>query len=303
MTAPEEWFDLADLPAVQIPRLVVTWGPYRIDVAYLRAPKRAGALAFCDYDRARAGELVELPGKSNLRKWGERPECWRPFDPATFAWPGGRKPKPLVRQLEPRMWSSRQSFNAVDEAEAADLAREMEADREAARAAAESDELPPERRRRVLWWLNPSEISYSVRGAISLRECEGRVMRALAADDARLTAGLGVHGGARSGELPLFQQTQKDRGDELQALAWVGGAQTEHREVMKLAANLNAYSLRDMGELMRPKRSATYVRQVLAGALVEVHAIANGATTPGTVERDQKLAELRERNRQWRVRG
>ncbi len=292
----EAWYDMADLPQVQIPRLVVTWGPYRIDVAYLRIRTR---LAFVDYERARAGELVELPGKTNLRRWGKAPECWRPFDLKSWRWPGGRAPAPLRRQLEPQMWSSRTRFQAVEDAEAAELAREMERDREAARAAGEPE--PRVGKRRELWWLNSSAITYSAPGSISPKEAEGRLMRALAADDARLAAGLGVHGGERSGELPLFVQTQADRGDELVALGWLGGAQDMHREVLRLAANLSAYSLLEIGLQLRPKRTPPTVRKLLIGALGEVWAIANGGTTPGTIERDARLAALQERNRQWRV--
>lgn len=120
---------------------------------------------------------------------GDNPEFWAPLDPARwrlFDLPAVALTLPEAS--EPRLWSSRQSFHAAD---AAEVAAEMEADRE--RAGREQGDGAGRGQRRELWWLDATQITYSDPGRITKREAEGRIMRALASDTFdEATRGLGL---------------------------------------------------------------------------------------------------------------
>ena len=184
------WYAIADLPQCQIPRLVAVWTGYVVEAAFMRHPKTRALTLFDRVQATSCGELVPLPSETMRRAGcGPLPDAWRPFDPATWRWPNGREPQPLPVLLRPRMWSSTMKFGAVDDAEAAELAAEMERDRADARdrsggaAAGEGSAgggaEPPEKQ----WWLTETHlIAYSPPGRISLRETEGRLGRAALTD-------------------------------------------------------------------------------------------------------------------------
>jgi hypothetical protein len=75
------------------------------------------------------------------------------------------------------MHSEGMRFQAVEDAEAAELAREMERDREMARGGVLNERLEKEK---LPWWRDASLIRYETVGAITPHMAEGRVMRAVA---------------------------------------------------------------------------------------------------------------------------
>jgi len=175
----EKWYSIADLPAGRL-RVRVMWQARVFEACRMVAEGRGMRLAWCLPPRA--GAPVEwLPRARDAATWAPQPEAWQPLDAATWIWPNGREPEPL-RGCEPRMWSATQRFGAVDDAEAADLAREMEHDRAHFSGAADSRSTEASSDRSAAptqWWHDPHAVTYSMPGMISTRETEGRFMRAL----------------------------------------------------------------------------------------------------------------------------
>jgi hypothetical protein len=247
------------------------------------------------------------------------PELWRPQKPEAWRLP---LPEP-VAECEPRMWSSRTKFQAVDDAEVADLAREMEADRESARAGGERrrrKDAPPERQ----WWLDPSLVTYSPPGSITLREAEGRLMRAFIANRAESLS----YGGGRtfadvlaaaSAAVPservdatsdgyvFAQPTQRDGGEEmLRALGWFTTLRNGEGEALALGAwSLELRALEPAltwraiaRRLVVPEDDA---RRLHAAALAEILAIANGRPSAASRRQAERLEAVRQANRHHRI--
>lgn len=100
---------------------------------------------------------------------------WQPQYPDKWQAP---LPEPIVG-TQRQMWSERMSFGAVEDAEASELAREMERDRQMARDAGSvldhtqiDDDPRP--------WRDASWIRYDPPGAITPKMAEARIMRAVA---------------------------------------------------------------------------------------------------------------------------
>lgn len=119
-----------------------------------------------------------LPPKGQERRWGMQPEAWRPV-------PGDDWPEKLPSAMlspKARFVTEKLKFTLVEEATAADLAREMEHGREVARAYRGDDgEVDPKKQ----WWKDPYTIKYEPPGEVTEKMAEGRLMRAVAACDAR----------------------------------------------------------------------------------------------------------------------
>lgn len=198
MTAAAPWYAIEHLPSGTL-RVRVRWEAREFEAVRVRvdkgaAPRSSPALATAGGRREspapsyrwalppRPDEpVVWLPRARDAERWAAEPEAWQPLDAAIWVWPNGAPPPPPLRECEPRMWSATCRFQAVEDATAADLAREMEGDRASANAAPRSSE--PLRGResaaQTQWWLDPSQVTYSPPGMISVREAEGRFMRAL----------------------------------------------------------------------------------------------------------------------------
>ena len=87
--------------------------------------------------------------------------------------------------LEQKVWSETMRFTAVDEATAADLAREMEADRETARVQGGSTHGSRGMTRETQWWRDITRIRYEAPPQIARQDAEARVLRAVAQSEAR----------------------------------------------------------------------------------------------------------------------
>lgn len=219
----ETWYPVtSDCPRVGIP-VLVQWAGRQFRAA--RWPiKGSNDVAWVSIIN---GERQWLPPAKEAARWGDEPDAWRPENPEQWRAP---LPAPLIAVV-PRMWSSRQSFQAVDDASSADLAREMEQARESARASTdiefESEEFATQ------WWRDATQITYSSPGQVSKREAEGRIMRALSWCGAG--AGLTLHArtpqtilsaiadfmdGMDEPSLTRFRPLNQDHDDFDVAMAW-----------------------------------------------------------------------------------
>mgnify|MGYP000022197331 CR=1 FL=1 len=113
-------------------------------------------------------KLVPLPANVVVTLWQPQwPDKWQ-----------APLPEPII-SARPQMWAERQSFGAVDDAEAAELAADMERDRQMARDAGsvlpdDSDVHEPRP------WRDASWIRYDLPGSITPKMAEARIMRAVA---------------------------------------------------------------------------------------------------------------------------
>ena len=240
---------------------------------------------------------------------GPDPDVWRPLRPECWAAPL----PPPVKTIAPVMWSSRTGFAAVADAAAAELAREMEADREAAAAQAGAD--ARESARALAWWRDPSRVTYSQPGAISLREAEARVSRAILTDglngfrstaqEIRDSALAGVIDGGVDTELAervtRFVPLPQDLSDYLTAFGWFarlsqapggGGAFRLTDPQLALVWRARGRSWRAVAEDLGV--SDDTARRIFATGLVQVHRAANGWPL-GPVSVAEQRAALRER--------
>lgn len=168
--AREIWYPIAAMKRAGA-KVHVHWNGREFDAAIVRNP--SGRLQWGTI--LDTGEIKWLPPQREAREWGEQPSAWRPLGP----WPDPL-PDPLNTPA-PRLWSSRMKFALVDEATTADLAREMENDRESARAGRSAEPVDT----RSQWWKDPYAIKYQPAGGVTREMAEGRLMRAVAACGAR----------------------------------------------------------------------------------------------------------------------
>lgn len=331
--AAEKWWSLSDLPAGEIIGIEVRWSGRRMIVSLVAVQRK---LRWCRVDEdARRVEWLPPPDERarfgiesrDAQPWSEHPDCWRPINPS-WTWPYGCEPEPLPPHRVPRLWSETMRFAAVEDAEAAELAREMERDRETARVQGEHHDNAQETARRgvrSLWWRDPSRIVYADAGSIRRDHAEGRLMRAIASEGpVRIANGLGLHGtrvlarlsdtggsalaaaSARveDGEVEPFEALPADHGDYAIAMNWLAalgtpGARTLTRRqtVLILAAQVSALSFAEIGRLLKPKIKRARVAVLYREAIDEVHAVANGARTKGVQDRDAALQRVQAANR------
>lgn len=231
---------------------------------------------------------------------------WRPQNAATWQLP---LPEPVTQIEAGRMTTTRQNFDA------AEAAAEMEADRDAARAIKDDE---PKARKRHLWWLAEGlAIKYDPPGSITRKDCEARLMRAVAADNlfAQLV-GKGLHeaplyqmlaadvGAAKAEEVcralaeseaatpgefnPRFEPLPADIADQMTAMEWFRALPGRKQVVLHLASRTVGYSWIEIGEKLAPKSNNANHRKTVSGdgakhlykeAIDEACEIANGKRT------------------------
>jgi len=250
----------------------------------------------------------------------DAPDYWAPL--VAEKWQAGLPPPAFVATSEtetvPRLFAERQSFAAVDDAEAEDLAREMDRDRADARDAADADRRrgrKPAEAPDPQWWLDPYAVTRSAPGAISLRETEGRVMRAELTerwerfDKPRcgtfggVLAGLIKPDGLAAHELAaldpvtaLAEPTQADRGDWPVVIEWMRAvASGRARAVIRLRAAQPAMTWTRIGEIVSASREGAL--DFYARALDDLHASANGRPSAGADAVKARLERVRVVNR------
>jgi hypothetical protein len=333
---PRPFYSILDqLPPLGVPVLVLWDGRGPFEAARVAHPRTKQTAWAAKHD----GETVLLPvtdrAPDPARPWsgwhtlkGDAPNFWSPKHHDKW---GLRLPDVALmwNPNEPtRMWNAKQSFDAVAAAD------EMEADREAARSgaprvAAGSTEESRNAPRRILWWLDASQVRYSTTGKVTKREAEARIMRALAGDEwLRGSEGLGMHRGKSADELramaeadasalpefnPPFEPLPADRADYDIAMQWFAALGflsrmsrpitdqylSEHQAVLALASRTRVMSFSEISVALGMKRQATQTLHRIA--LERVWAIANGFADAGAIARDEAMARVRNSNKQARL--
>lgn len=306
------WYSMDDLPAGRV-MVRVQWAA-RIFAA--ARDRRGGWFTY------KSGEIVKLPPRGRKgERWTLEPDRWQPVDPAKWAWPRGVAAEPLPVMVQPRMWSSHMSFSATEQAESDGLERSRS-----------GDVIEPR------WWRDVTQIRYEPRGEVSRKNCEGRVMRALAhcgAGDDRALARLArdptmadlaeaVAGWASAvdrGWLEYFQPLPVDDSDFVEAMSWVTALDpvelrprrrsgsyrgvwrfNRAQLVLLYRAVTVPLSWADIG--MQFKVSGERARQVYAQSIDACWRVANGAAAYRHLQPVDQVAALRERNRAYhRSRG
>jgi len=321
------WYDPADTMPPDGVAIIVWWVTSRPPFEAARVPHpRSRRLTWLTHDHGRPVFLpvYDLPSDPR-RPWagwhtlpGEHPAYWRPKDER--AWRLALPPPARIDDgttREGRMWSSTQEFRAVDDAEAAHLAREMEDDREHARrnpgAATDAQAGPVERQ----WWRDPSAVAYAPAGAVTRRDAEGRVMRALLAETAirverpgcatfagilaRLSATLPLAPGELAAmDLPPDRvvPTGRDHDDLLMALGWLASVHEPAMERPRRAIRLRALDpplgWREIGRRLGCSHEAA--RTAYATGIDAVWSAANLWPTSGTRVAAARLNAVRAAN-------
>lgn len=261
-------------------------------------------------------ELVFLPPKREAKTWLSQPDAWRPIDGKV--WPDPL-PKPLIGSV-PRMRSS------ALEATAADLAREMEANRSDAqranaRGAYHSEPFSIDK---LQWWKDATLIVYKPAGEIDAMMVEGRLMRAVAASQAgygltlesrtvgKVLADLSTAADrAFNQEDPTssyglrFDPLPQDHKDFDEAMRWFTELNPPHvwhkhrkpwslnrmQKVLFYRALPVPLSFQDIGDHL--SRSGERARQIYKEALERVGKIANAPKSPNV-----EIERVKERNRE-----
>lgn len=310
-----DWYALSDLPPGRV-RVRVLWAGRVFMAARVILP---GSTRWGWYT-TRDGEPVALPLS---KRWPPEPEAWQPEKPAEFF--GKRSPPAPLRGTVDRMVTETVAFTAVAEAESADLAREMEADRETARVQTETTlHVQPGSQ----WWWNPHAILYQPQGEVEPEMAEGRLMRALAHADVGkgltlhsmtvgdVLAGLADAAALANGPTPdplaRFEPLPQDHADFLTAMSWfvaLNPPERRHKrakvwglsmpqKVLAWGARAVPLSSGDMAALTG--RSDARMRQVRAEALGMLHRVANGLPARPHWPVVDQMAALRDRNRAYR---
>lgn len=253
---------------------------------------------------------------------GVYPKYWQPQRPDKWMAP---LPPPAHVSASGIMWSEGMRFQAVEEAEAAELARDMERDREMARNGSKhifAASHKPEQ----AWWRDVSLIRYEPAGAVTEKMAEGRVMRAVAlcGHGQGLTIRVSTFGDilARmikadptepdfSDYIPRLQAFPQDHGDFLTAMSWFVALNpppprftiSDTWEFNKAQLCLHYRSLNDplsfdeIGGLKEIRMSGENARKLYASTIKRITAIANQEVA---IPAFAQIESLRERNRQAR---
>lgn len=317
----DDWYRSADMLPPLHKRVRVHWAGRVLSAIRTMHPTKKRLT----WVTIRDGELEFLPPKGRARSWGDDPPFWQPEDPATWT-----DPLPAAIYIpEPKRYVPSLVYGAVEEATAADLAREMEADRESARAS-KDEALSKTERAPLHWWRDATLIQYSPQGSISLREAEGRVMRAIctswdisngaprlstnAATIARMSYSrldLSQDGVAHKDWRPPFEHNGRDEDDFLLASSWFNALNPP--EFWKSERKLGAYNRAQqilVGRAMDPPLSWTYlglrygvtderVRQIYKETIEKIWRAANGLAVHRHVRLRDYMHELRERNKAY----
>ena len=326
------WYALSDLP--QVRAVVRVWWmvhgtPRQMDVARTWIATRK-AWAWALYQD---GDVVTIPPKGRDKaRWAPEPVCWQPRDEA-WVWPG-KPPKPLLPHQVPRLEATRQSFDA------AELAAEMERDREDAQARPDSTGTAALEFR---WWSDGNAIKYEPAGEIGRRMVEGRVLRALAwcgagqgltlrtttvgAILARMAEAASAEARAAEAErfaeaqeYPPFHPLPKDRDDFGVAMAWFTALNPPEnwrdlrrawslnrtQRVMLLRTTRVPLSWADIGAAFGnldrgdPGISGTRCQQLYASGVEACWRVANGGSAFPHRRIVDQIEALQERNRAHR---
>jgi len=167
-TDSDDWYDLRHLPPRGMVRVRVRWPGYRV-------------LAASDVDKRGIRHWHEVRGRELVPLTIE-PHAWQPEDVTRWQWPNGRVPDPLPVEVRGQVAASAKlEFRAVSDAEASEMAREMEENRRVASGAngRAHGGNPHEQASAIQWWRDVAAVRYEPMGSVSREHGEARIMRAL----------------------------------------------------------------------------------------------------------------------------
>lgn len=254
------------------------------------------------YTTAAGEDLAPPQALLDRTGWSDGPTAWRPLRSDTWPDPLASLGDPLPDLVPEHVAVSIDRLRHT-ETDVAAMAAEMEADRAAANGRPRPER---EMREPMAWWRDASRLTYSAPGRISVRECEGRVMRALyflgrpdaparertnaaVLADLKRAADLAA-GYAVDDYVPPLQRAPAETDDRLlEAMRWA----TEARAVIVLAPRASDHPLpwSRLGAALGITRQAAKKRY--GAALAAVTHIAN----TGTPRLDAIRAEVITRNR------
>ncbi len=248
---------------------------------------------------------------------GTAPELWAPLCPDKWQVPLPEPACEMDEAAQPRMWASKQEFNAAEaaaemERDRADVSRETPAEAVASRVAWQ-------------WWRDASQIRYEPATALSERMAEGRLMRAVAC----CGAGKGLTLRAKSystiivaiaetlagaDDMPAndpgirFEPLPQDHDDFDTAMRWFAGLNpvdmrgarhaawslSNRQTVLVLRSMSVPWSFDEIGDHLQ--LSGERCRQINVSALKTAWKIGRGDLDPLSPQ----IAKLRERNRRAR---
>ncbi len=316
----DRWYPISALPPGRV-HVRVVWEA-RVFEAVRAINPATKKLGWCEYRQGKIQWLPPTPKRKDLA-WTPEPDRWQPLDPDAWGLP---LPEPLPVQVTPRMYSTRTRFAAVEEAEASELAREMERDREDAKSRREIEAEVEEADLR--WWRDITNIRYEPAGEVTPRMAEGRLLRAVAVCGAGQELTLPVHTPAtvmsrlaQAAEAAQHDDTRwhgrlefrplpQDHDDFTTAMGWFTALNPPEASRRKAWALNRAQLIILRRTLSIPRTwtdiasfhriSRTRVQEIYAAAIAAVTRVANGLPAFEGRARVDHMAALRERNRSYR---
>ncbi len=334
-----DWYKTSDqLPPLSV-KVRVVWDGRMFEAAMARNPD-AKRVMWVTVDRHGPHWLPSQgPPPDASRPWagwhtleGHQPDYWQPLNAAMWSLP--LPPAHQFRETESIMWAAKSRFQAVEDAEGADLAREMEADRAMARdgrprAATGKGQVPAQ------WWRDATQVAYQPKGEITMKMAEARILRAVAfcgvgrglTLESRtpldvLAAVADAYEQAMNSDPPdpmaRFRPLPCDQSDFDTAMGWfVALAPVEARgkgwkpwgltrlqKILVWRARDVPLSFDDIGGIWNV--SGSNVKQMYhggkgrAGVIEKVWRAANGLPIHRSIKVADQMAELRERNRAFK---
>ena len=262
--------------------VTVKWLDAEFDAVRVCRKQNSGRHTVVSWATMDDRRVVYLPLDGLERVWGHDPSLWRPKSPEAWAHP---LPYPV------RGDGTRHDTGVVLR-------------------------FSPHHRD---WWRDPGVVRYSPCGAITPREAEGRVMRALMVEQSMPAENLG--GGmsflARmitivemaEGKRPSYwheklRPSARDLSDMAVVVPWLVALTDKPRlyGLLRLRSVDPAYSWQAISEMDEYRCTRENVRGIYKQAIAIVTKVANGQSTSQTVAAAREMAALRERNRSHALR-
>lgn len=222
MPSTADWYAVADMPPPYTIDVRVQWGARMFKARRGRHPQTGGDI----WAAVKAGgqlEVIAAIGKEAA------PEFWQPLNPEKWV---AALPSPIrPASAEGRMVTERQRFGAVESASSEELAREMEADRDAARTGV-SHLFHGEQAGRP-WFYDATGLKYEPAGEVTLKHCEWRLLRAIT------FSGAGKRFGVR---MPLSTKALAEMADAI-ARGWQGSDDDVSHRLKALPADIKDFTI------------------------------------------------------------
>lgn len=279
--------------------VILFWGGREFVGARVRHPKTEAPMWVSISKR---GDMTPIHIDDGIILWRpQRPDLWKlPL------------PSPVTPTGDGRMFSTTTKFQVVDEAEAAELAREMESDRLHMRNV--SDRMRNDPAEAVQWWRDVSRIKYQPHGEVTVDMAEARVMRALILDRhmrgdmRRIKTNGAVLADLKRSLLDILEEAPlddwvppltplaEDHRDYMTVMEWITEYECTWREAAALRRRSQGppASWRQIGDEIG--RSPQGSKNLYHRACVALTATANQPL----VKSRERLLSLQERNRAWK---